>query len=129
MSATNMTIATPKPCMYYDCTYPFTCFKKNATVDTEAIREKQYNYPGAFVSHGECIEAPVDPDIVKLTAADVDLIRKKQYNYPKAIISHGETIEEVPEYVPKKSAWGSFVDFFKQRQKFGRYPFLYTPNI
>lgn len=131
MSATNINVTVPKPCMYYDADFPFAGLKKPTAVDAEAIREKQYNYSKAFISHGECIEAPVDPDIVKLTAADVDLIRKQQYNYSKAFVSHGETIEEVPEYVPKqkKYMWTSFVDFFKQQQKFQRYPFLHTPNI
>lgn len=168
MSSINITMTTPKSSMYYDRTYPITCFDNNVEADTENIRKKQYDYPKAFVSHGECIEAPVGPDTTELTAADVDLIRKKQYNYSgafgshgecieapagpdtveltaadveiirkkqydysKASVSHGETIEEVPEYVPKqkKYMWTSFVDFFKQRQKFQRYPFACTPNI
>jgi hypothetical protein len=38
--------------------------------------------------------------------------------------------QEVPEYVPKKKyMWTTVVDFFKQRQKFGRHPFVITPNI
>ena len=53
MSATNMTIATTKPCMHYDCTYTFAGLKKPTAVDAEAIRNKQYNYSGAIVSHGE----------------------------------------------------------------------------
>jgi hypothetical protein len=65
----------------------------------------------------------------KPTAVNTDDILKKQYNYSKATVSHGETIKEVPEYVPKKSTWSSFIDFFKQKQRFGRHPFLYTPNI
>ncbi len=159
-------MTTPKSSMYYDRTYPITCFDNNVEADTENIRKKQYDYPnafvshgecievpvgpdtveltaadvdlihkkqynysGAFVSHGECVEAPMGPDTVELTAADVELIRKKQYGYPKASVSHGENIVEVPEFVPKKSAWKSFVEFFKQRHSFGRYPFLHTPNI
>ena len=126
MSATNMTIATPKPCMYYDYTYPFAGFKKLTDVDAEAIRNKQYNYPKAFISHGESIEEPVDQDTIDTL--------KKQYSYPKAFISHGEgqTGEEIPEIhvvKQKKYMWSSFVEFFKQKQKFQRYPFLYTPNI
>jgi hypothetical protein len=87
-----MTIATTKPCMYYDSTYPFAGFKKPTAVNTDLVREKQYTYSGMTVSHGE-------------------------------------KIEEISEYVPKKYMWTSFVDFFKQRQKFQRYPFLHTPNI
>ena len=120
MSATNMNIATPKPCMYYDCTYPFAGFKK-PTVNTDDIRKKQYDYPGAFVSHGGLVGETIDQN--------TEGIRKKQYDYPKAFISHGETIEDIPEYTPKKSAWESFVDFFKQKQRFGRHPFFYTPRI
>ena len=123
MSATNMTIATPKHCMYYDCTYPFTGFKKSTAVVAEAIRNKQYNYSGAvIISRGESIEEPVYQD-----TADT---LKKQYKYSGAVISHGESIEDVPEFVPKKKyMWTSVVDFFKQRQKFGRNPFAHTPNI
>ena len=126
MSATNMNIATTKPCMYYDSTYPFTFaypfagFKK-PTVNTDDIRKKQYDYPGAFVSHGGLVGETIDQN--------TEGIRKKQYDYPKAFISHGETIEDIPEYTPKKSAWESFVDFFKQKQRFGRHPFFYTPRI
>jgi hypothetical protein len=66
----------------------------------------------------------------KPTAVNTDDILKKQYNYSKATVSHGETIKEVPEYVPKKKyMWTSFVDFFKQKQRFGRHPFFYTPRI
>ena len=111
----------PKPSMYYDCTYPFACFKKNVAPDTELIREKQYNYSGAFISHGGLVGETIDEN--------TEGIRKKQYTYYGATVSHGETIEEVPEFVPKKYMWTSFVDFFKQRQKFQRYPFLHTPNI
>ena len=118
MSATNMTIATPKPCMYYDCTYPFTGLKKPTAVNTDDILKKQYNYSKAFISHGERIEETVDPDTVEHT------------KYSGVIISHGETIEDIPETpIKKKYMWTSFVDFFKQRQKFQRYPFLHTPNI
>ena len=125
MSATNMTIATPKPCMYYDCTYTFAGFKKPTAVDAEAIRNKQYNYSGAIVSHGE--REKVEETVYQDTADTLN----KQYTYSGATVSHGETIEDVPEYVPKqkKYMWTSFVDFFKQRQKFQRYPFAHTPNI
>ena len=118
---TSMT--TTKPSMHYDCIYPFAGLKKPTDANTDDIRTRQYNYSKAFVSHGETIEEPVDQDTVDTL--------KKQYSYPKGIISHGETIEEVPEFVPKqkKYMWTSFVDFFKQRQKFQRYPFLHTPNI
>ena len=93
MSATNINMTIPKPCMYYDCTYPFAGLKKPTAVDAEAIRNKQYKYS-------------------------------------EAVISHGEKIEDVPEIVPKKKyMMTSVIDFFKQRQKFGRHPFLHTPNI
>jgi len=65
----------------------------------------------------------------KLTAVDAEDILNKQYKYSGAVISHGESIEEVPEIVPKKNMWTSFVEFFKQRQKFGRHPFVFIPNI
>ena len=91
MSATNMT--TSKPSMHYDCTYPFAGLKKPTTVDAEAIHNKQYNYSGA-------------------------------------VISHGESIEDIPETpIKKKYMWTSMLEFFKQRQKFQRHPFLDTPNI
>jgi len=94
MSATNINMTVTKPSMHYDSDFPFAGLKKT-------------------------------------TAVNAELIREKQYNYSKAFISHGETIEEVPECVPKqkKYMWTSFVDFFKQKQRFGRHPFLYTPNI
>ena len=118
-----MTIAIPKPCMYYDCTYPFTGFKKPTVVDAEAIRNKQYNYSGAvIISRGESIEEPVYQD-----TADT---LKKQYKYSGAVISHGETIEDIPETpIKKKYMLTSVIDFFKQKQKFGRRPFVFTPNI
>ena len=121
MSATNMTIT--KPSMHYDADFPFAGLKKPTAVDPEAIRSKQYNYSGAFVSHGGPVGETIDQDTIDTL--------KKQYSYPEAIVSHGETIEEVSEFVPKqkKFMWTSFVDFFKQQQKFQRYPFLYTPNI
>ena len=57
-------------------------------------------------------------------------LRKKQYECQEANISHGEPIEEVPEYIPKKKyMWTTIVDFFKQKQRFGRHPFIYTPNL
>ncbi len=126
MSATNMTIATPKSCMYYDIDFPFAGLKKPTDVNTDDIRKKQYEYSGAFVSHGGVVGATKDQN----TEANLE----KQYNYPKAFISHGEgqTGEEIPEIhvvKQKKYMWSSFVDFFKQRQKFQRYPFLHTPNI
>jgi hypothetical protein len=121
MSATNINMTIPKPSMHYDCTYPFAGLKKPTDVDAEAVRNKQYNYSGAIVSHGEKVEEPVDQD-----TADT---LKKQYKYSGAVISHGETIEEVPEYIPKKYMWTTVVDFFKQRQKFGRHQFVITPNI
>jgi len=121
MSATNIIMAIPKPYMHYDCIYPFADLKKPIAVDTELIREKQYNYPKAFISRGDKVEEIVelpDPDTVK------------HLKYSGAIISHGETIEEVPEYIPKKKyMWTTVVDFFKQQQKFQRYPFACTPNI
>lgn len=95
MSATNMTIATPKPCMYYDCTYPFAGFKKPTAANTDDIRKKQYEYSGAFVSHGES----------------------------------GEEIPEIHVVPKKKYMWTSMLEFFKQQQKFGRNPFVFTPNI
>ncbi len=122
MSATNMTIATPKPCMYYECTYPFAGLKKPTAVDAEAIRNKQYNYSGAFISHGGIIGATNDQN--------TEAILEKQYNYPEAIVSHGERIEDIQETpIKKKYMLTSVIDFFKQKQKFGRHPFLYTPNI
>jgi hypothetical protein len=121
MSATNINMTTPKPCMYYDSDFPFAGLKKPATVNTDDMLKKQYNYSKAFLSHGEKNE-----EIAELP----DLDTAKHLKYSGAIISHGETIEEVPEYVPKKKyMWTSFVDFFKQKQKFQRYPFLHTPNI
>jgi Fe-S cluster assembly ATPase SufC len=99
--------------MHYDSDFPFVGLKKTTAVDTELIREKQYNYLKAFINHGERIEETVDPDTVKHT------------KYSGVIISHGETIEEVPEYIPKKKyMWSSFVDFFKQQQKFQRHHFV-----
>ena len=124
MSATNMTIATTKPCMHYDCTYTFAGLKKLTAVDAEAIRNKQYKYSGAVISHGERekVEETVDQD-----TADT---LKKQYKYSGAVISHGESIEDVPEFVPKKKyMFCSWIDFFKQQQKFQRHPFAHTPNI
>ena len=118
MSATNINMAVPKPCMYYDCDFPFAGLKKPTAVDTELIREKQYNYPKAFISRGDKIDELSDPDTVK------------HLKYSGAVISHGETIEEVPEYIPKKKyILTSIIDFFKQRQKFQRHPFACTPNI
>jgi len=121
MSATNINMTVPKPSMHYDCTYSFAGLKKPTTVDTDLIREKQYNYPKAFISRGDKIEEIVelpDPDTVK------------HLKYSGAVISHGETIEEVPEYIPKKKYnLTSIIDFFKQRRKFQRYPFACTPNI
>lgn len=122
MSSTNITMTTPKSSMYYDrtypITYPITCFDNTVEADTENILKKQYNYSKATVSHGEKIEETVCPDTVEHT------------KYSGVIISHGEKIKEVPEYIPKKKyMWTTVVDFFKQRQKFGRHPFLYTPNI
>ena len=67
------------------------------TVNTDDTLKKQYNYPGAFISHGEG-EA-------------------------------GEKIPEVHIVKKKKYMWTSVVDFFKQKQKFGRRPFVFTPNI
>ena len=118
-----MTIATTKPCMHYDCTYTFAGLKKPTAVDAEAIRNKQYNYSGAvIISRGESIEEPVYQD-----TADT---LKKQYKYSGAVISHGESIEDVPEFVPKKKyMFCSWIDFFKQQQKFQRHPFAHTPNI
>jgi hypothetical protein len=111
----------PKPSMHYDCTYPFAGLKKPTAADTELIRKKQYNYSKAFISREDMIEEIIelpDPDTVK------------HLKYSGAVISHGETIEEVPEYVPKKKyILTSIIDFFKQRQKFQRYPFACTPNI
>lgn len=122
MSATNINMTVPKPSMYYDCDFPFAGLKKNTEVDAEVVREKQYNYSGAVISHGGVVGATSDEN--------TETIRKKQYNYSGATVSHGETIEDVPECVPKKKyMWTSFVDFFKQKQRFGRQPFLYTPNI
>jgi hypothetical protein len=121
MSATNINMTTPKSSMHYDCTYPFAGLKKPTTVDAEAIRNKQYNYSGAIVSHGEKVEETVNQD-----TADT----LKIYKYSGAVISHGERIEDIPEYVPKKKyMWTTVVDFFKQRQKFGRHQFVITPNI
>ena len=121
MSAININMTTPKPSMHYDCTYPFAGLKKPTDVDAELIREKQYNYPKAFIIRGDKIEEIVelpDPDTVK------------HLKYSGAVISHGETVEEVPEYIPKKKyMWTTVVDFFKQRQKFERHPFVITPNI
>jgi hypothetical protein len=149
MSATNINMTVPKPSMYYDCTYPFAGLKKPTDVDAELIREKQYNYSKAFISRGDKIEEIVelpDTDTVKqynyskafisrgdkieeiVELPDTDTV--KHLKYSGAVISHGETIEEVPEYVPKKKyMWTTVVDFFKQRQKFGRHPFVITPNI
>ena len=122
MSATNINMTTPKSSMHYDCTYPFAGLKKPTTVDAEAIRNKQYNYSGAIVSHGEKVEETVNQD-----TADT---LKKQYKYSGAVISHGEKIEDVPEIpIKKKYMLTSVIDFFKQRQKFGRHPFVHTPNI
>ena len=122
-----MNIATPKPCMYYDSTYPFAFaypfagFKK-PTVNTDDIHKKQYDYPGAFVSHGGLVGETIDQN--------TEGIRKKQYNYSKAFISHGERIEDIPETpIKKKYMLTSVIDFFKQKQKFGRRPFVFTPNI
>jgi len=121
MSATNINMTIPKPSMHYDCTYPFAGLKKPTAADTELIREKQYNYPKAFISRRDKIE-----EIVELS--DPDTV--KHLEYSGAVISHGETIEEVPEYIPKKKyMWTTVVDFFKQKQKFGRHPFACTPNI
>lgn len=89
---------------------------------TEAIRQKQYEYSGAFISHGGLAGETVEQN--------TETIRQKQYEYSGATVSHGETIEEVPEFIPKKKyMWTSVVDFFKQQQKFGRRPFMFTPNI
>jgi hypothetical protein len=122
MSATNINMTVPKPCMYYDCDFPFAGLKKNTEVDAEVILEKQYNYSGAVISHGGVVGATSDEN--------TETIRKKQYNYSGATVSHGETIEDVPECVPKKKyMWTSLLDFFKQSQKFQRYPFACTPNI
>ena len=122
MSATNINMTTPKPCMYYDSTYPFAGLKKPIATDAETIRNKQYNYSGAFVSHGGLVGETIDEN--------TEGIRKKQYNYSKAFISHGERIEDIPETpIKKKYMWTSVVDFFKQQQKFGRRPFVFTPNI
>jgi len=122
MSATNINMTVSKPCMYYDCDFPFAGLKKTTAVNAELIREKQYNYSGAVISHGGVVGATSDDT--------TETVREKQYNYSGATVSHGETIEDVPECVPKKKyMWTSFVDFFKQRQKFQRYPFLHTPNI
>ena len=148
MSATNMTIT--KPSMHYDSNVPFAGLEKSvantdairkkqyeysgavvshggtvgATADqtTEATRNKQYEYSGAFVNHGGVIGATTDQDTIDTL--------KKQNEYSGAIISHGEKIEEVPEFVPKKKYMlTSVIDFFKQRQKFGRHPFVHTQNI
>jgi len=114
-------MTTTKPSMHYDSNFPFAGLQKHIAVDTGLIREKQYNYPKAFISRGDKIEKIVelpDPDTVK------------HLKYSGAVISHGETIEEVPEYIPKKKyILTSIIDFFKQRQKLQRYPFACTPNI
>jgi hypothetical protein len=66
----------------------------------------------------------------KPSAVDSEATRNKQYKYSGAVISHGESIEDVPEFVPKKKyMFCSWIDFFKQRQKFQRHPFAHTPNI
>lgn len=66
----------------------------------------------------------------KPTDVDSEATRNKQYKYSGAVISHGESMEDIPETpIKKKYMWTSFVDFFKQRQKFGRHPFAHTPNI
>ena len=115
-------MTTTKPSMHYDAIFPFAGLKKPTAVDAEAIRNKQYNYSGAFVSHRGLVGETIDQN--------TEGIRKKQYDYSKAFISHGERIEDIPETpIKKKYMWTSFVDFFKQRQKFGRYPFAHTPNI
>jgi hypothetical protein len=98
----------------------FHYYIKMSRTTTEAIRNKQYNYSGAIMSHGEKVEETVDQD-----TADT---LKKQYKYSGAIISHGEKIEDVPEIpIKKKYMLTSVIDFFKQQQKFGRHPFVFTP--
>ena len=141
MSATNMTIT--KPSMHYDSDVPFAntdAIRKKqyeysgavvshggtvgATADqtTETTRKKQYEYSGAFVNHGGTVGSTTDQDTIDTL--------KKQNEYSGAIISHGECIEEVSEFVPKKKYMlTSVIDFFKQRQKFGRHPFVHTQNI
>jgi hypothetical protein len=122
MSATNINMTIPKPSMYYDCTYPFSCFKKSTAVNTDDILKKQYNYSKAFISHGGLVGETIDEN--------TEGNRKKQYTYSGATVNHGESIEDVPETpIKKKYMWTSFVDFFKQRQKFQRHPFAHTPNI
>ena len=139
MSATNMTIT--KPSMHYDSDVPFAntdAIRKKqyeysgavvshggtvgATADqtTEATRKKQYEYSGAFVNHGGTVGSTTDQDTIDTL--------KKQNEYSGAIISHGECIEDIPEFVPKKKyMWTSFIDFFKQQQKFQRNPCVFTP--
>lgn len=108
--------------MYYDSDFPFAGLKK-PTENTDDILKKQYNYSGAFVSHGGLVGETIDQN--------TEGIRKNQYNYSKAFVSHLETIEEVPESVPKQKKYilTSVIDFFKQQQKYGRNPFVFTPNI
>ena len=66
----------------------------------------------------------------KLTAVDAEDILNKQYKYSGAVISHGESIEDIPETpIKKKYTLTSVIEFFKQRQKFGRHPFVFIPNI
>jgi hypothetical protein len=121
MSATNINMTIPKPSMHYDCTYPFAGLKKPTAADTELIRKKQYNYSKAFISREDMIEEIIelpDPDTVK------------HLKYSGAVISHGESIEDIPETpIKKKYILTSVIEFFKQRQKFQRYPFAHTPNI
>ena len=83
----------PSPPMSYRQSY-LADLRSNKTEDT---LKKQYNYPGAFISHGEG-EA-------------------------------GEKIPEVHIVKKKKCILTSVINFFKQRQKFGRRPFVFTPNI
>jgi len=83
-----------------------------------ALRKKQYECQGVIISHNETIAEPTDPDTVH------------HRKYSGANISHGETIEEVPEYIPKKKyMWTTIVDFFKQKQRFGRHPFMIPSNM
>ena len=141
MSATNMTIT--KPSMHYDSDVPFAntdAIRKKqyeysgavvshggtvgATADqtTETTRKKQYEYSGAFVNHGGTVGSTTDQDTIDTL--------KKQNEYSGAIISHGECIEDIPETpIKKKYMLTSVIDFFKQRQKFGRHPFVHTQNI
>jgi hypothetical protein len=60
---------------------------------------------------------------------NTEAIRNKQYNYSGVIISHGERIEDIPEYVPKKSACAKIKDFFMKQQKIGRRLFVFTVKM